>query len=989
MRKLIFVCILMNVSLLAYSQAIHIFHDGKELPDVIANAGVDSIYFAPKFAGSTEYQQVFVTKDGEKRYDIVDSVKFNLPHLVATRHTYTIPNEDSDIRVDFAVSRFVRGTFPQLPDIKSPYNHASWQYRTGLFYKDFPRFMDGFWMTCMLNGVGYRFYDHGDEADVHSEIWYIKNVDFDNMQDSIVINYTDVPFANDRYEYMCFSAEESEWKYDFNYPITKILLSGGDDGVWYYKEKDQPAEKDLAPASPVYTWYNNEDGKPVIHLLKNESGAKRRIWVQLCTEDFRVRGWLDQLPSFKHTAEEHMNALRDFCNSTDYENWGKGLNWWSDEPLWKWDAINYNPGYTGGEYYWYIDDHIVHLGYLPTKTGIHGKLPSSFEVFMDDVDDIFDVRNCALYGEIPYNIRHHDRWSEWGWLFIVQDVWNGGGFDMEDINLRMKDEEIMYADGTKSTAYEELAKHKLTFVSIGGPSEPFCNLCLSYANKGFEYIYAAQNWLGGTQEEAQMASKEYENIPNVKVCYQSWVNGNLSAGLQNMGSTFLLDSEGNVIDFAPMDWSLDESFYVNRLESLLLKYLGEPEEHEPYIPKPIYESSDYSNDGKVLTLQEATVGKGIDLVFLGDMYVDTLLVEGGQYEQDMRAAMEYFFEIEPYKTLRNRFNVYTVKVVSPNGYEGSEHKFNFDGDLVSDLVFEYTQKVPNVDMDHVAVTVINNNKNVFYASGEAGMWESGASIAWIKEGGPSDIICHETGGHGVAKLIDEYIFGGYEGNHTQEGYNESFREWIKTAYHDKGWGMNISASDDPEEVPWSHFLKDERYQDEVGIYKGAWMWPEELWRPSENSVMNNSSYLWFNAPSREAIYKTVMKLSEGEDWTYDYETFVEFDTPIREAHKQAMAKARKMGGDGQDVQKRRIELRPPTIYKGSWRDAGKCEKVTFDADKFVHPTASKLKARKSAGNDARMKDATQQHSQKPYIMYKGNKYDVDEYKNMKESHSLE
>ena len=33
----------------------------------------------------------------------------------------------------------------------------------------------------------------------------------------------------------------------------------------------------------------------------------------------------------------------------------------------------------------------------------------------------------------------------------------------------------------------------------------------------------------------------------------------------------------------------------------------------------------------------------------------------------------------------------------------------------------------------------------------------------------------------------------------------------------------------------------------------------------------------FNAPSREAIYKKIMKFSEGDAWTYDYETFVAFD----------------------------------------------------------------------------------------------------------------
>ena len=936
MKKLIFFSILLNASLLAFPQAIHIFHDGEKTPDIVANGGIDSIYVAPKFLGSTEYQQVFVTKDGEKRYDVVDSVKFNLPHLVATHHTVFVPKDHGMTRVvascqgmDEPVLIFQDGQ-TEVP-YRMDWSGESYMYGWDCY-------------TISNNGEG--------DSDVRTETWYIVS---DEKCDSIIVNYTGMPFANNAYrEVLCFSAEENEYTFDTNLPDSKLNFDT--EGV---------------------DWYYNEEGKPVIHFSQNDSGEKRHVSLGLSVGAFELDYYNDfeQLGKpFIHTSEEHMAALREFCDSTDFANWGKNTNWWSDKPLWEWD-FNMNRGRWGNDY-WLINDHVVQLCFGGGQyTGVHGTLPASFEVFMDDADGELDLTQCALYGVIPYNIRHHKKWSKYGWNFIQQDPWNGGGFDMEDINLRMDDEEIMYADGTKSTAYEELAKHKLTFVSVGAPSEAFCNLCLAYANKGFEYIYAAQDWLGGTLEEAQKAAKEFESVPNVTVCYKSWANGNLGLGLGALGSTFLLDSEGNVIDYAPMDFDLGEDLYSNRLGKYLLKYLGEPEEHEPYIPRPIYTSSDYSLDGEVLTLQKASVGKGIDLVFMGDMYVDTLLVEGGKYEADMRASMEYLFGIEPYKTLRNRFNVYMVKAVSPNGEEGTEHKFNHN----NDLVFEYAQKVPDVDMEHVAITVIHNNGNVFFASGETGVWESGASIAWIEVGGPSDIICHETGGHGIAKLLDEYIYDGYEDNHTQEGAEESFREWIKTDYHDKGWGMNISATDNPEEVPWAHFLKDERYKDEVGLYQGAWYWPEELWRPSENSVMRQANDLWFNAPSREAIYKRVMQLSEGDGWTYDYETFVEFDTPVREAHKQALAPVRKIEGDGQNVQKRRIELRPPTIYKGSWRDGGKCEKVTFAEKWGVQQETSKHKVEKTVGEGSRMKGETQQQSSRPHIMYKGVRYEADEF----------
>ena len=129
--------------------------------------------------------------------------------------------------------------------------------------------------------------------------------------------------------------------------------------------------------------------------------------------------------------------------------------------------------------------------------------------------------------------------------------------------------------------------------------------------------------------------------------------------------------------------------------------------------------------------------------------------------------------------------------------------------------------------------------------------------------------------------------------------------------------MNISASDDIDDIPWKRFLEDGRYKDEVGVYMGAWMWPEELWRPSENSVMN-SDLSCFNAPSREAIYKRVMQLSEGDGWVYDYEKFVEFDMSLR----KAKAPGRSVSTPSKDVIQRRIDTRPPTIYKGSPKDSG-------------------------------------------------------------------
>ena len=978
MKQQFIIFLLATMSLSCNAQALHIFHDGKPTPDVVANGGVDSIYFAPKFFGSNEYQWVFETQDGMKKYDVIDSISFNLNHLVAARHIYYVPTP----------------AWPGYLEIRYSWNFNYWDQHLGEddWYYPFLFDEDGKIVDFAGWGSSTKSGSHIESRSIYEDefrqlsyptTFYLmyrsvmNDILFKGMSDSIKIVYTGSPIINNLYYNICFSSEETDYVIDLDTVFSKPEIEFVQEPRWSFLSDRYINEKltSVYESDNDFNWSLNQNGKPLIHLSKNETGKKRCFPFILSAGGFVTYGEFYQMRKpFIHTPEENIATLREFCDSTNFNNWKNKANWFTEKPLWEWEGINkdYNSRTNHYYYFWNFSDRVVSLSHT-YDDGLCGQIPESFTILLDDIDDVnsyLDFRNCALYGKVPYNLRHHENWPKFGWYFLPQNAWYGGGLDLdEDSNLRMKDEEVMFADGTKSTAYEELAKHRLTLVAVGGPSEAMCNLCLAYANKGFHYIYAAQDWLGGTQEEAQRSAYLYKNVPNVSVYYRSWANGNLSDGLSALGSTFLLDSEGNVIDYAPMDWGLGEELYTNRLGKHLLNILGEPEEHEPYVPyeKEYYTSSDYSHDGEVVTLQKATVGRGIDLVFMGDQYVDTLLVDGGKYEEDMRTGMEYFFGVEPYKSLRERFNVYTVKAVSPNGNDGPVHKFN----MQNDIVFEYVRKIPDVDMNNVAITVIHNAPNGFFVSGETGMWESGASIAWIEQGGPSSIICHEAGGHGFAKLLDEYVYSGYESNHTQEGYNEEFREWIKTAYHDKGWGMNVSATDNPDEVPWNRFLKDERFQDEIGIYKGAWFWPEELWRPSENSVMNND-YSWFNAPSREAIYKRVMQLSEGEDWTYDYETFVAFDAPIREAYKNARAGSRLNGSNGQNVQQRRVELRPPTIHKGSWRDADKQENVDDGIDKFVKATNIVRMASKSNEENV---NGEPRH----YVMYKGERIDAEDF----------
>ena len=99
---------------------------------------------------------------------------------------------------------------------------------------------------------------------------------------------------------------------------------------------------------------------------------------------------------------------------------------------------------------------------------------------------------------------------------------------------------------------------------------------------------------------------------------------------------------------------------------------------------------------------------------------------------------------------------------------------------------------------------------------------------------------------------------------------------IVNNYNQCGWYKNVDVTSDPATIRWSSFLNDERYANEkLGAYEGGSTFSKGVWRPNENSIMRYGTE--FNAPSRAAIYNRIHKLAYGEDWQFDYETFVQQD----------------------------------------------------------------------------------------------------------------
>ena len=290
-------------------------------------------------------------------------------------------------------------------------------------------------------------------------------------------------------------------------------------------------------------------------------------------------------------------------------------------------------------------------------------------------------------------------------------------------------------------------------------------------------------------------------------------------------------------------------------------------------------------DGTVTLLQKHTVGNGIKFVIMGDGYLRSGLTceYGGKSKFDTWAenAMEAIFTEEPYKTFRNRFDVYSVAVESTtesfsgNTALGCTFGSGTRVNVNSTKTFEYARKVSGIELAKTVIIVILNSTK--YA-GTCWMWSTGEAIACVPTTYNdvtefSQTIHHEAGGHAFAKLDDEYYYSG-----TITSSEISNHKWWYT-YADGAYA-NVDVTSDATQVHWAHFISDSRYSGQVGVYEGAMTYRYGAYRPTDHSIMRHNVG-GYNAPSREAIYKRIMKLSEGSGWEYDYETFVAYDAVNR------------------------------------------------------------------------------------------------------------
>lgn len=305
-------------------------------------------------------------------------------------------------------------------------------------------------------------------------------------------------------------------------------------------------------------------------------------------------------------------------------------------------------------------------------------------------------------------------------------------------------------------------------------------------------------------------------------------------------------------------------------------------------------TKNYYEDGEYTLYLDSPKQKPYIIVFTGDGYLPEHHVHGGLFDQDMNAAIEAVFAIEPYKTYKEYFKVYKIaaysneagitnysagitkntafKLVWQGGYSTSISVNPSDPSNPNtgrtDKVYEWCAKIPELagsSFTNMSAAIVSNADE--YA-GTCWMTYTGMNVASMtrKRNGSGqtlfeNTVRHELCGHGIGRLSDEYTSDEAEYAQADQAAKDDIKTW-----QSYGVGFNVSASANISESPWAHFVNVSGYS-HVGMYEGAGLYKKGLYRSEISSCMiDNRAY--FNSASRFYIVKRILETA-GEVQPFD------------------------------------------------------------------------------------------------------------------------
>ncbi|MBR4730556.1 MAG: fimbrillin family protein, partial [Prevotella sp.] len=242
----------------------------------------------------------------------------------------------------------------------------------------------------------------------------------------------------------------------------------------------------------------------------------------------------------------------------------------------------------------------------------------------------------------------------------------------------------------------------------------------------------------------------------------------------------------------------------NRSDSIIFKM---PTEN--YRTFCVVSQYDYTQEeDSYITLQEHSKGRGIDVVFIGDGY-DGEDISNGNYLNLVKEQTEHFFDLEPYKSHRDYFNVYITFPLSQekgvntmNTYVNNHFGtlYGYDGTMcTSNQLLTEVDEVRDYAVAHSPITKDNLGRSLIILVPNSDAYSGVTYFEWY--GSPISIcpassrpypqdtrgvIQHEAGGHGFGRLGDEEIV-----------YSAWAPSGVKSEIEDKhrdGWYANLSTT---------------------------------------------------------------------------------------------------------------------------------------------------------------------------------------------------
>lgn len=614
--------------------------------------------------------------------------------------------------------------------------------------------------------------------------------------------------------------------------------------------------------------------------------------------------------------DENRATLMALYDAMGGPGWTRQGNWGTDAPLSEWEGVRTDAG--GRVYSLNLANNNL-TGSIPKEIGdlaqleflylsgnqLTGTLPA--EISRLDKLRRIEVGRNRFSGALPAELTSTAWWQKYGWNFVDSSF----QFDFDTYNLYIPDftyqgiNSTSFVRGNKYTIYHEWSAD--VFYANGSPAQVILAAYQRYKNLGLNVLGLCTD-ADEYREEAYDYMTKYEMEWPVILDADPFLVWNCF-GSRRLNVVYLFDENGKLLYYNGLNG--DEN-----LMPLLQELLGEGE---------WYESTDLSADGRYHVLQEATVpnANGIRVVLMGDGFSDRQ-IQSGLYDMLMRQTMEAFFQQEPFSSHRQYFDVGYVDVVSKHEMvmEGNETALGCylgSGTTIGgndETCREYAKSsglTTDSELNETLIVVLANtveHHGTCYMYGDyqyTGDYGRGHAVAYftLEEPGLINVgtAIHEAAGHGFGKLSDEYV----SYSMTIPDYRKDDNLRLNENF---GWYKNVDYTDDEAAVAWSRFIADERYAGEnIGLYQGGDRYAFGIWRPTQNSIMNDNTGE-FNAPSREAIYYRIHKLAYGENWVYDPEEFIGWDLSRQRTTTRAVASPTK-----------EAELTaPPVVMTGHWQN---------------------------------------------------------------------